>query len=554
MARVLLIDIAPEIVENLSDKSETALNKFSVGSFGYAHPDEQKYFAVTNSSLSQLHEAEIIIADVGKNGVEGNEKTSLPANRSPDDLYFLVPDKKTYFNPRPYSISQSKHDIYKIIENGGVLVVFASKPVIEKYLLREYDTYDYPRNSTCTNYDFLNKRITNSVKNKSGKLIRKSDEAEAIFNSSPNWLYEATFEVLPDEAVILAVNNEDKPIGFRQNYGEGAIIVLPRPEDFESVIKHLVNNYLVDRFPNLFPKTNRSNWLSANIYQTPEVLQLKEELLGMRLLYEQAIQNKENEINEKEQELRFLQSLLVSDGDELVSSVKKVLEFAGYEDVRDYDEEQSDGRNKEEDIQIWGKDGLMWIAEVKGISGKPKEKECQQVFKYVTRRNKIAGRHDIRGIFIVNHKKHLPAIERGEAFTEPQIQDAEYSEYGLTTTWDIFSAIHKVFEGNLEFEDVRHALDTQHGIIEYLPRSYEEIGEVVKFYKKPHAALIRLFNGKTLLTGQEVVFISGDSQINQIAESIEVENSSVDEVGSESEFGLKVKSPVKKGSRFFVVR
>lgn len=50
------------------------------------------------------------------------------------------------------------------------------------------------------------------------------------------------------------------------------------------------------------------------------------------------------------------------------------------------------------------------LVEVKGINGMPKEADSLQVAKYLTPRMREWGRTDIRGLAIVNHQRHLPAL------------------------------------------------------------------------------------------------------------------------------------------------
>ena len=70
------------------------------------------------------------------------------------------------------------------------------------------------------------------------------------------------------------------------------------------------------------------------------------------------------------------------------------------------------------------------------IGGTSKDEECSQIFKIKSRRMKELKRFDVFGLYIVNHQKHLPPLNReNPPFTENQIQDAINDERGLLTTW-----------------------------------------------------------------------------------------------------------------------
>jgi len=255
----------------------------------------------------------------------------------------------------------------------------------------------------------------------------------------------------------------------------------------------------------------------------------------------------DQQIDAERERLSFLHAILRATGDSLVENLVQTLRFIGFEDVQIADQA---GRKKQEDIQIWDNNQPILI-EVKGLSGLPSEADCQQILKYIVRRQRELDRTDVKGVFIVNHQRHVPGLERDAAFTSQQINDAIHNEYALATTWDLFQAIVKVMKGLLECADIQTALASKAGQVEYIPRNYQEIGKIEHYYPEAHAVLAKLFDGEELRIGDTVGFLSEDQQFEQAVESLELDKEPVEVVRSGVEFGILVDRPVDKSFRLF---
>ena len=88
--------------------------------------------------------------------------------------------------------------------------------------------------------------------------------------------------------------------------------------------------------------------------------------------------------------------------------------------------EEEEGVNKQEDLQIHDRSPCL-LLEVKGIAGMPTESDTIQGTKYVMRRMKNWKRTDVSGVFLVNHQRNIPALDRDHenAFTPQQLADAD---------------------------------------------------------------------------------------------------------------------------------
>jgi len=103
----------------------------------------------------------------------------------------------------------------------------------------------------------------------------------------------------------------------------------------------------------------------------------------------------------------------------------------------------------------------------------------------------------------------------------------------------------------LEYADIRNALVSQTGQVEYIPRNYREIGKIKHYYPKPCAVLVELFDGQELKVGDSVGFLSEDQRFEQTVRSLEIDRKPVEVVCSSIEFGILVEQPVDKTFRLF---
>jgi hypothetical protein len=457
--------------------------------------------------------------------------------------------KQFYFNPRPYAAKMYSERFKEVVSQGGVIVAFAGWKKVEKYEYFTWDRRKYLGSSEADNYSWT--PIFVSVKNRSGTEVAFNENdyfGHLVRSIKQPVYYSAVFQYLDEEEDYpIARNSMDEIVGFGRRVGDGLLIFLPRFDDFGPVIEIMLRETLVDLVPRLFPHSTRHTWLLKPEYQWPKIRSLQERRQEIQEEYENKLVELDQLIDAEREKLSFLHAILRATGDSLVENLAQALQFIGFEDVRIMDPGK---KQREEDIQIWDNDQPILI-EAKGPSGLPSEADCQQILKYIVRRQRELDRTDVKGTFIVNHQRHIPGLERGAAFTSQQIDDATDNGYALTTTWDLFQAIIKVMKGLLEYADVQAALVSQSGQIEYIPRSYREIGKIRHYYPKAHAALAELFDREELRIGDKVGFLSEDQRFEQAVESLEIDKESVEVVHSGVEFGILVDQTVDKSFRLF---
>jgi len=544
--KIMLIDF-PEAVQHRI--SQLGYNVVS-GTFGRAFCAEPGKFVWYNYSLPLLHEQDIIFIDVEEPKLDEDSRPPLlPKTLSPDDLICAVPERQSYFNPRPCAADMFREEFKEVVSHGGVIVAFAGSKQVEQYDLHKWGSRRYYTSREAHNYSWV--PVPVNVKNRLGTEVTFNDDD--VFGHLARSIklpvsYSAVFQHLHSEKDYpIARNSFDEIVGFARKVNDGLLIFLPRFHDFGPVIEMMLQETLVDLAPKLFPHSTRHTWLLKPEYQWPQIRHLQVRREEIQEEYKNKLMELDQQIDAEREKLSFLHAILRATGDTLVENLAQTLRFIGFEDVRIMD--QAAG-TKEEDIQIWDNSQPVLI-EAKGLTGFPSEADCQQIFKYIVRRQREFDRTDVKGIFIVNHQRHVPGFERDAAFTSQQIDDAIHNEYALTTTWDLFQAIIRVMKGLLGYVDIETALVSQTGRVEYIPRNYREVGKIKHYYPKAHAALAELFEGEELRIGNTVGFLSEDQRFEQAVESLEIDKESVEVVRSGVEFGILVDQPVDKTLRLF---
>ncbi len=261
------------------------------------------------------------------------------------------------------------------------------------------------------------------------------------------------------------------------------------------------------------------------------------------------------EIDAERERFGFLHTLLTGTGDELVAAAKAALEHVGFAQVVLVDGGEAEG-NKQEDVQIHDRSPAL-LVEVKGIGGRPGESDTQQVTKYVLRRMKGRGRTDVSGVFLVNHERHLPALDRDHAnvFTPPQIADAESNGTGLLTTWDLFRLIRGMARWNWPKSAVRDVF-YHTGRLPRVPSHYRMVGTVAHYYTEKSVLSIDV-NEVGLRAGDTVGFLFADGFFEEVVTSLQVNRQPVPAAATGQRAGYKTslrRNEVPEGTTAYAVR
>lgn len=81
------------------------------------------------------------------------------------------------------------------------------------------------------------------------------------------------------------------------------------------------------------------------------------------------------------------------------------------------------------------------------------------------------------------------------------------------------------------------------------PSEGKLIGEVTHYFGKIGVAIIKITNG--LKAGEEIRIAGGETDFNQMIESMEVDHKKIEQAKSGDSIGLKVKEKVREGYKVY---
>lgn len=556
--KILFIDVDNAITEKFISEGYNV----EKGTFGKKYKAQSNDFCGFNGSLPYLAEQEIVVINMDKNNeyADRNPYRDKECVES-DRVEYYVPKGQNYFDPCNLYAYAHKNEFNKILENGGVLIIFTTKPISESYYyatIKKGITYSEDR-QILSNYDWLPiyNRACTCVKGKEiyidekhsevGSLILKGFEGEITYD---NIFHLSEY----DNAIPLYRNKSNEVISFiymqKENDKNGLIILLPQFSNLYIPINNIFKEILPSINPHLFPYHVKNNWIAEDQYSFPKVIELTMKKNEIIKQYESDIMAIEEQINHYKANYLFMTNMLISQGyDEfLVENIKKVLEYIGYTSVINVDEIIQGKR--QEDLRIL--DGnLFTIIEIKGHNGNPTEDDCQALLKYINRNMKKENRTDIHGVLIVNHQRILPPLQRNSpAFTMEQIDDAERDGYTLVSTWELFQSVRLIQEELITFEDINFELHKP-GLFKALPKTWINIGKIEKLFKDKTIACIFL-NVDKIELGNTIIIQDGVNYFKQVIKEMMVNEVSVSTAVKGEPVALMIDKPISKQSCIYI--
>ena len=252
-----------------------------------------------------------------------------------------------------------------------------------------------------------------------------------------------------------------------------------------------------------------------------------------------ALREYDEEIASNRDAFSFLHDLLTQTGPELVDTVELFLRWLEFPNVVNMDKNNPD--LLEEDLQIETSDGML-VIEVKGISGTSTDNDCSQITKIKYRRAEKRGKFDVFGLYVVNHQRYLPPIERANPpFSDTQINDAKNDGRGLITTFDLFNLYFNVAAGYVSKENARSAL-FQTGLVSFPPSSATAIPGPHEIHYKGQVVIVNL-HSLEIRRGDKIVFLSKGRYDGAEILDLQVDNKAVRNVSC-GEAGLKLSKKI----------
>lgn len=519
---------------------------------------ESKFCLLNHDFPENLHEYQIVIVDIQNvESIPYVESENIRTNNKyEDNVYLLSKYPQTVFDPRPHAAHFLNNRIREIMRHDSMLIVIQGKEETIKYTIvdkgrhtevlgyEEYRIYEF------LPFDFFSRNktgIETKIAIKSGELTNFLAKYNSqfkylnIFTQPTVW--EGDERINDPNFIPLVLNQDDEIVSYAFFHEKTGIYLFPCLDDYSSFIVDFLEGIAPSIHPTIFPTSTIGSWRNSSEYYLPNHKELLEQKNFLEEEYEDKLNEKNIEIQENKEKFEFLHEMLLETGSNLVSATTKFLEWLGFENILNMDDENPD--TLEEDLQIETQKGLF-VIEVKGIGGTSKDNECGQISKIRYRRAEERGKFDVFGLYIVNHQRHLPPNDReNPPFTKEQIRDAINDKRGLLTTYQLYNLYFSIHEGLILKEDAREAMYS-HGLIEFKPSNLVEIGMIEKTFMKGFVFLLQL-NQNEIKKGDRL-FIERNGKFKSIiVEELKIKEDVV-ELAVNCRVGIKSDSKVYEKS------
>ena len=569
--KILLVDLPDSVLNSVRSAGFNA----STGTFGSPYKVElsDNYLPVIyKADLPNHTEQEIIIIDLTPPETLDNPEGEKMTSEGENDWWAKC--SRGEIDPRPRVMRMVQNAFDRTFDHGGLFVIFAQPRLRQDLVLTHvYHSrlhYGVPELSTeskinADNWSFLSILsdlvIESDVGEEINVLEHDSQLSRFLWKTTRNAKYNATFNptsrIEKNWIPTLSSDKFERCVGglLVPEDSKGRVLILPQISKDAETIVTLLREVLPDISPHLFPLIEGSRWVERDEYELDSVLKYKAEKIKVQQRAKRELEELDKKISEERDKLGFLHRIITKTGTgtDLVESVKSCLEFIGFKQIIDVDEqirEQNTKAPKQEDLQVHDKSPTLLI-EIKGISGLPHESDTIQVVKYVPRRMKEWNRVDVRGVSIINHQRNVPALERDNQniFTKQQVEDAENHDITILTTWDLFLLIKGMMKWGWNPKAIQE-LFYQRGRMPKILTIYNPIGEIVTYWDKIGVVGVQISESK-LHKGQRIGYVIPEGYFEEEVLSLQVENRDVEEVFPGQLAGIKTiypKNLLRKGT------
>jgi hypothetical protein len=565
--KILLLDLHNEILDALQSAGFNTIS----GSFGkeYNVKQSDNFIPVIPNDLPRYsNEREIIIINLAN--VDTTSKYQN-INLVEGQSSFWVNCNSGTITNRPLTMERYKEDLNRILESGGIFIIFADYRKETKYLIgKSIQGKINGKPLKYSNWSFLSiffPENLSRIEMDSGEEIIVKDTDDDIIHELSTFIKQNLddtyylgkikfFGNLHERWIPFIFNKHGEAIGgllkpsFRY---KGHVLILPQLPINPQFILRLVNELLPKIFPEHFPYSE-SNWIENDEYDFDSIFELKQKRKKLIEDTSNQIRKIDENILKERTNFEYIYDILTNTGDDLVSSVKKCLELIGFEDIEDVDKEvEKEGKRKREDLRIWDRMPVL-LVEVKGLNGHPTDDDVLQAYKYVPRRMQEFKLLDIRAVSVINHFRGKAPILRGGGFSTDQIEDANHNDLTLVTTWDLFLLIKGMIEWDWDPKTIQDLFYIE-GRMQRIPTHYKLLGKIENYWKNVGVVGIRI-TGTDLHNGGRLGYVLPNGFIEEDVKSLQVEKKDVNIAIVGELAGIKTRYPpeqLKKNLKVYLI-
>lgn len=486
--KILLIDVESSAFDTLV---ETGFN-VKAGTFGQPYKvDMGSGFQplISKPLLPNYAEQEIVVVDLQ---YEVADHPNGEKSRPEGELDFWGKCDFGFIDPRVKATITVRTDFDKILNAGGVVVVFATKksPGAIQHTRVVHRQLEHARNMHQSEWSFISELNDMNVTATHGEemfAVHPNTSVGKLLQSHlPGSSYDCTLQggYRPNDPWSALVKNKfGEAVALYRPCSSGFVIVLPQLKDKTGFLKSLFTNVLPEIAPRLFPGIEQGRWTHLPEYELPEVVQLHDQRSQLDAKFQADLAAlKEQELEVRKQD-GWMHDLLTQTGDPLVAAVQMGLKTLGFKNVIDMDEvRDKEGKSRREDLQIQDISPTL-VVDVKGIANFPGDEDVLQAHKHATLLMREENRTDIFGMSLINHQRHIPPLERDNEmpFRQELLQLALENQFGLLTAWDFYRLVRNARLNQWKFKHTYPVL-YMHGRIEIVPAHYKYLGKVAKVW------------------------------------------------------------------------
>ena len=464
---------------------------------------DSKFVQPTIVLPENLHEFDILILDLTNNISDSNFESDVKLANQQYSKKYKCSYPQTIFNSRPLGSLELGEKLKLIKKNNFIKIIFACSDYDFKY---QYDIIngssiimDLEINYNIYCFEKLYQlgtisgtKINSCSRNKQFNTLFEKYLSGSVYHTS---FYHPKLDgnVKDTNFFPLLLNCNGDIVGYYQYHLKGINIVLPDIKNKAGFLKEFLEEVAPTLMPVIFPNSAKNLWKEKDEYLLPNQAEIVFEMSLLEKEYKEKKDQISTKIELNKEKFNYLHSLLTETGDNLVNSLIDFFKFIEFQSVRNKDDESTG--QLEEDIIIDHEKGVL-IIEVKGIVGTSKDSECSQISKVKYRRCKERNSFDVSALYIVNHQKNQPPLERrNPPFSEDQIKDAINDERGLVTTWQIFNLYFNIQTEAISKDFARKQL-LNYGLIEFHPEGFNKISNPIEILKKGTVIILELVQTK----------------------------------------------------------
>ncbi|MBA7569037.1 hypothetical protein ES708_10774 [subsurface metagenome] len=331
--KILLIDLP----NKLTNKLKSVGFNVSAGTFGSPYKVEisDNYQPVIPSfNLPNFSEQEIIIIDLTPPQILDVPKGKKIRSEGETDWWAKC--SLGFIDPRPYVMSLVEESFDRILAHDGLFVVFAQPRLYQsiysaKMQLNQLQIGKYVATDNWSFLSILSNHV--EIKEDYGTEIFLQEQRLKEFYFIKETLKDAQFTATikfeygyaNDFKTILKNKYGDYVGGiFSKEDSNGRIVILPQITKKIEVVVSLINEFLPNLSPHLFPDFKKFKWIGDNEYELDTILNYKTEKIKVNQRAKKELEEIDKKILKEREKLGFLHGIITKSGDELVVSVKKM--------------------------------------------------------------------------------------------------------------------------------------------------------------------------------------------------------------------------------------